>query len=94
MCASERSQAEFSALSLSATRDYSDLSARKINRRASVTKIKMGRQPRSGDIPWLAAHSILNWIGGDIYMLILFTAKSRGICRNLHPASLARNPQI
>ena len=57
-------------------------------------KIKMGRQPRSGDIPWLAAHSILNWIGGDTYMLILFTAKSRGICRNLHPPSLARNPQI
>jgi hypothetical protein len=37
----------------------------------------MGRQPRSGDIPWLSAHSILNWIGGDIYMLNLFTAKSR-----------------
>ena len=30
------------------------------------TKIKMGRQPRSGDSPWLSAHSILNWIGGDI----------------------------
>jgi hypothetical protein len=29
----------------------------------------MGRQPRSGDIPWLSAHSILNWIGGDIYIL-------------------------
>ena len=27
----------------------------------------MGRQPRSGDIPWLSAHSILNWIGGDTY---------------------------
>lgn len=25
----------------------------------------MGRQPRSGDFPWLSAHSILNWIGGD-----------------------------
>ncbi len=25
----------------------------------------MGRQPRSGDIPWLSAHSILNRIGGD-----------------------------
>jgi len=31
----------------------------------------MGRQPRSGDIPWLSAHSILNWIGGDISMLDL-----------------------
>jgi hypothetical protein len=27
----------------------------------------MGRQPRSGDIPWLSAHSILNWIGGDTH---------------------------
>jgi hypothetical protein len=27
----------------------------------------MGRQPRSGDIPWLSAHSILNWIGGDTF---------------------------
>ena len=34
-------------------------------------KIKMGRQPRSGDIPWLSAHSILNWIGGDTSMLDL-----------------------
>jgi hypothetical protein len=42
----------------------------------------MGRQPRSGDIPWLAAHSILNWIGGDISMLILFRAKSRTIMQN------------
>src|SRR5215831_10790965 len=48
-----------------------------------VRKIKMGRQPRSGDIPWLSAHSILNWIGGDISMLFLFTAKSRGFCRIL-----------
>src|SRR5213078_4486649 len=32
-------------------------------------KVKMGRQPRSGDFPWLSAHSILNWIGGDISML-------------------------
>src|SRR5207244_11678341 len=32
-------------------------------------KVKMGRQPRSGDIPWLSAHSILNWIGGDTSML-------------------------
>jgi hypothetical protein len=31
----------------------------------------MGRQPRSGDIPWLSAHSILNWIGGDTSMLDL-----------------------
>jgi len=29
----------------------------------------MGRQPRSGDLSWLSAHSILNWIGGDIYMV-------------------------
>jgi hypothetical protein len=42
----------------------------------------MGRQPRSGDIPWLTAHSILNWIGGDTAMLILFTAKSRGYMHN------------
>ena len=32
-------------------------------------KFKMGRQPRSGDLSWLSAHSILNWIGGDIYMV-------------------------
>jgi hypothetical protein len=32
-------------------------------------EIKMGRQPRSGDFPWLSAHSILNWIGGDTSML-------------------------
>jgi len=43
----------------------------------------MGRQPRSGDIPWLSAHSILNWIGGDISMLFLFGLKSSVICRNL-----------
>jgi len=29
----------------------------------------MGRRPRSGDISWLPAHSILKWIGGDISML-------------------------
>src|SRR5215470_16074458 len=29
----------------------------------------MGQRPRSGDFPWLPAHSILNWIGGDISML-------------------------
>jgi hypothetical protein len=29
----------------------------------------MGQRPRSGDIPWLPAHSILKWIGGDISML-------------------------
>ena len=34
-----------------------------------TTTIKMGRQPRSGDFPWLSAHSILNWIGGDTSML-------------------------
>src|SRR6266566_1385776 len=33
------------------------------------SKVKMGRQPRSGDFPWLSAHSILNWIGGDTSML-------------------------
>src|ERR1700685_2134827 len=43
----------------------------------------MGRQPRSGDIPWLSAHSILNWIGGDSSMLVLFGGKSRGMCRFL-----------
>src|ERR1017187_7482291 len=43
----------------------------------------MGRQPRSGDIPWPSAHSILNWIGGDSSMLFLFWLKSRPICRNL-----------
>ena len=32
-------------------------------------EIKMGRQPRSGDFPWLSAHSILNWIGGDRSMV-------------------------
>jgi hypothetical protein len=37
----------------------------------------MGRQPRSGDIPWLSAHSILNWIGGDTPMLALLAGKSR-----------------
>ena len=44
----------------------------------------MGRQPRSGDIPWLSAHSILNWIGGDNSMLVLFTRKSRVSCKFLH----------
>jgi Na+/proline symporter len=44
----------------------------------------MGRQPRSGDIPWLSAHSILNWIGGDIYMLILSAGMSSISCRFLH----------
>src|SRR5260221_5298923 len=37
----------------------------------------MGQRPRSGDIPWLPAHSILNWIGGDTSMLDLSLAKSR-----------------
>jgi hypothetical protein len=46
-------------------------------------ELKMGRQPRSGDIPWLSAHSILNWIGGDTAILNLFAAKSRNIYRNL-----------
>jgi hypothetical protein len=39
-------------------------------------EIKMGRQPRSGDFPWLSAHSILNWIGGDTSMLDPFVKKS------------------
>ena len=43
----------------------------------------MGRQPKSGDIPWLSAHSILNWIGGDKSMLVLFWLKSSAMCRNL-----------
>ena len=43
----------------------------------------MGRQPRSGDIPWLAAHSILNWIGGDTSMLVLFTGMSRYMCAGI-----------
>jgi hypothetical protein len=47
----------------------------------------MGRQPRSGDIPWLSAHSILNWIGGDALMLILFWLKSSAMCRNLRGKS-------
>jgi len=50
----------------------------------------MGRQPRSGDIPWLSAHSILNWIGGDALMLILFSTKSSAICRNLQAADTER----
>src|SRR5882672_5597340 len=43
----------------------------------------MGRQPRSGDIPWLAAHSILNWIGGDTSMLDLRGKKSSLLCEYL-----------
>jgi hypothetical protein len=54
--------------------------------RSEFWVIKMGRQPRSGDIPWLTAHSILNWIGGDVFMVTPFTAKSRDICRNLRMA--------
>ena len=45
--------------------------------KAVQAEIKMGRQPRSGDIPWLSAHSILNWIGGDVSMLAPFWRKSR-----------------
>src|SRR5258707_10774342 len=37
----------------------------------------MGRRPRSGDISWLPAHSILKWIGGDTYMLDPLHGKSR-----------------
>jgi hypothetical protein len=47
----------------------------------------MGRQPRSGDIPWLSAHSILNWIGGDTHMLILLIGKSRVSCKFLQAAN-------
>jgi len=43
----------------------------------------MGRQPRSGDISWLSAHSILNWIGGDIYMVALSGQMSRATCKEL-----------
>src|SRR5450631_3025611 len=43
----------------------------------------MGRQPRSGDIPWLSAHSTLNWIGGDNFMLDPFAQKSRVLSRLL-----------
>jgi len=52
-------------------------------RRGEFWRIKMGRQPRSGDIPWLSAHSILNWIGGDALMVTPILTKSRNICRNL-----------
>jgi len=37
----------------------------------------MGRQPKSGDFSWLSAHSILNWIGGDVYMVIASAQMSR-----------------
>jgi hypothetical protein len=37
----------------------------------------MGRQPKSGDFSWLSAHSILNWIGGDVYILIPSPQMSR-----------------
>src|ERR1700687_3036248 len=36
----------------------------------------MGRQPRSGDSPWLPAHSILKRIGGDTSMLDPLSQKS------------------
>src|SRR5215472_2236699 len=51
-------------------------------------EIKMGRQPRSGDFPWPSAHSILNWIGGDKYMLALFWTKSSLMCKNLRICDL------
>jgi len=44
--------------------------------------IKMGRQPRSGDFPWLSAHSILNWIGGDTSMVDRFSQKSSTVLRS------------
>src|ERR1700686_1811646 len=53
----------------------------------------MGRQPRSGDIPWLSAHSILNWIGGDMSMLVLFWLKSSAMCRNLRRALTMPTPR-
>jgi len=37
----------------------------------------MGREPKSGDFSWLPAHSILNWIGGDVFILALEMWKSR-----------------
>ena len=40
----------------------------------------MGQRPRSGDIPWLPAHSILNWIGGDTFMLVPSPQKSSILC--------------
>jgi hypothetical protein len=52
----------------------------------------MGRQPRSGDIPWLSAHSTLNWIGGDKFMLDPFAQKSRVLSRLL--ASARHCPKI
>ena len=45
-------------------------------------EIKMGLQPRSGDIPWLSAHSILNWIGGDTSMLDPSSKKSSNLSSN------------
>ena len=43
----------------------------------------MGQRPRSGDIPWLPAHSILNWIGGDTPMLDPSAQKSSILCREI-----------
>jgi hypothetical protein len=57
----------------------SDTAATVLRSRQLRAEIKMGRQPRSGDIPWLSAHSILNWIGGDVSMLDPFPRMSRDI---------------
>ncbi len=54
----------------------------------------MGRRPRSGDIPWLSAHSILNWIGGDVSMLVLFGTKSSVMCRNLQGVGLEKDKEL
>jgi hypothetical protein len=55
----------------------------------------MGRQPRSGDIPWLSAHSILNWIGGDTSMLDLLCQMSSSLSVIFLTAARADfNPEI
>jgi hypothetical protein len=51
----------------------------------------MGRQPRSGDIPWLSAHSILNWIGGDTYYPTPLRLKVKGITGRFLFAMTAQN---
>ena len=55
--------------------------AQSLHRFGDTRKTKMGRQPRSGDIPWLAAHSTLNWIGGDSFMLDPLSQKSSIVLR-------------
>ncbi len=43
----------------------------------------MGREPKSGDFSWLPAHSILNWIGGDVFILAPVMGKSRDSSKKL-----------